>query len=64
MNRTSLTIFLAVSMAAAVGCTSTAALTPYGTPLGVSTLQVTATAYVDNVVTSQSVYFTVDVTAP
>jgi hypothetical protein len=59
-----LLMLLAGLVGAAVGCTSTAALTPYGTPLGVSTLKVTATAYVDNVVTSQSVYFTVDVTAP
>jgi hypothetical protein len=59
-----LLMLLAGLVGAAVGCTSTAALRPYGTPLGVSTLKVTATAYVDNVVTSQSVYFTVDVTAP
>ncbi len=59
-----LLMLLAGLVGAAVGCTSTAALTPYGTPLGVSTLKVTATAYIDNVVTSQSVYFTVNVTAP
>ncbi len=59
-----LLMLLAGLAGAVVGCTSTPALTPYGTPLGVSTLQVTATAYVDNVVTSQSIYFTVNVTAP
>jgi len=59
-----LLMLLAGLVGAAVGCTSTVALAPYGTPLGVSTLKVTATAYVDNVVTSQSVYFTVNVTAP
>ena len=59
-----LLMLLAGLVGAAVGCTGSAALTPYGTPLGVSTLKVTATAYVNNVVTSQSVYFTVNVTAP
>jgi hypothetical protein len=59
-----LLMLLAGLVGAAVGCTSTSALTPIGTPLGVSTLKVTATAYVDNVVTSQSVYFTVNVTPP
>jgi hypothetical protein len=43
------------------GCNSSSVLTPNGTPLGVATLQVTATAYVDNTVTSQTVYFTVNV---
>jgi hypothetical protein len=32
-----------------------------GTPLGVATLNVTATAYVDNTVVSQTVFFTVNV---
>ncbi len=59
-----LLMLLAGLVGAAVGCTSTATLAPYGTPLGASTLQVTATAYVNNVVTSQSVYFTVNVQAP
>ena len=34
-----------------------------GTPLGVATLKITATAYVDNTVVSQSVYLTVNVLA-
>jgi hypothetical protein len=59
-----LLMLLAGLVGLGLGCTSTATLTPYGTPLGVSTLQVTASAYVDNAVVSQSVYFTVDVTAP
>lgn len=37
-----------------LGCTSTAALAPYGTPLGVSTLQVTASAYVNNAAVSHA----------
>jgi hypothetical protein len=43
------------------GCNSSSVLAPNGTPLCVATLQVTATAYVDNTVTSQTVYFTVNV---
>jgi len=46
-----------------LGCSSGGAITSYGTPLGVATLQVTAHAYVDNTVVSQSVYFTVNVLA-
>ncbi len=42
-------------------CNSSSVLAPNGTPLGVATLKVTATAYVDNAVTSQTVYFTVNV---
>lgn len=50
-----------------IGCTSTnlSSSTAAGaTPLGVATLKVTGSAYVDNAVVSQSVYFTVNVTAP
>ena len=49
---------------AGMGCSSGNALAPYGTPLGEVTIQVTATAYQDSPVVSQSVYFTVDVVAP
>lgn len=51
---------------AGLGCTSTTSLaTATGaTPFGVATLKVTGSAYVDNTVVSQSVYFTVNVTAP
>jgi len=45
----------------ATSCNSTSVLAPNGTPLGVATLQVTATAFVDNAVTSQTIYFTVNV---
>ncbi len=45
------------------GCNSSSVLAPYGTPLGVAALQVTATAYVDNAVTRQALYFTVNVQA-
>jgi hypothetical protein len=34
-----------------------------GTPLGVATLKITASAYVDNAVVSHSVYLTVNVLA-
>ncbi len=45
-----------------VGCTSsTTATASSGTPLGVATFQVTATAYVDNAVVAQSLNFTVNV---
>jgi len=47
-----------------IGCTSNTALSPYGTPLGVATLKITGSTYVDNTVVSQSIYLTVDVLAP
>jgi hypothetical protein len=47
-----------------IGCTSNQALASYGTPLGVATLKITGSAYVDNAVVSQSVYLTVNVIAP
>jgi subtilase family serine protease len=47
-----------------IGCTSNNTLTSTGTPLGVATLQITASAYVDNTVVSHSAYLTVDVLAP
>jgi hypothetical protein len=49
---------------AGIGCTSDSATNPQGTPLGVATLQITATAYIDNTVVSHSVYLTVNVVAP
>ena len=48
---------------AGIGCTSNGVVSA-GTPLGVATLKITASAYVDNTVVSQSVYLTVDVLAP
>jgi hypothetical protein len=46
-----------------IGCNSVAGLVAPtgGTPLGVATLKITAAAYVDNTVVSQSVYLTVNV---
>jgi len=44
-----------------VGCTSTNAISSPGTPLGVATLTITASAYVDNAVVSHSAYLTVNV---
>jgi subtilase family serine protease len=46
-----------------IGCTSVAGVASGGTPLGVATLKITASAYVDNTVVSQSVYLTVNVLA-
>ncbi len=49
---------------AGIGCTSSGAIASNGTPLGVATLKITASAYVDNTVVSHSVFLTVDVLAP
>lgn len=49
--------------ATGIGCTNNNAVAPFGTPLGVATIKVTATIYVDNTVVSKSIYFTVNVTA-
>jgi hypothetical protein len=51
--------------ATGVGCTSSVSGTngTGGTPLGVATLTITASAYVNNVVVGHSVYLTVDVVA-
>jgi hypothetical protein len=47
-----------------IGCTSTTAVNGTGTPLGVATLKITASANVDNTVVSHSVYLTVNVVTP
>jgi hypothetical protein len=44
-----------------IGCNSATPVGSSGTPLGVSTLKITASAYVDNTVVSHSVYLTVNV---
>jgi hypothetical protein len=51
---------------AGIGCNSVSStpLSSQGTPLGVATLTITASAYVDNTVVSQSVYLTVNVVTP
>ncbi len=54
-------LLLAPLVFIATSCNSSSVLAPNGTPLGVATLKVTATANVDNAVTSQTVYFTVNV---
>jgi hypothetical protein len=56
-----LLLLLAPLMSSVASCNSSTLLAPNGTPLGVATLKVIATAYVDNAVTSQTLYFTVDV---
>jgi subtilase family serine protease len=57
-----LLMLLAGLAATGIGCTSlSTTVTDIGTPLGVATLQVTATAYVDNAVVAQSLNFTVNV---
>lgn len=58
-------LILLVGLAGAgIGCTSSGAIASTGTPLGVATLKITASAYVDNTVVSHSVFLTVDVLAP
>jgi hypothetical protein len=47
-----------------IGCTSTSGVNGTGTPLGVATLKITASAYIDNTVVSHSVYQTVNVLPP
>jgi len=56
-------LLLAGLAGSGLGCNSSTALANAGTPLGVATLKVTAMDYVNNVVPSQSLYFTVNVTA-
>jgi hypothetical protein len=58
-------VLLAGLSAAGVGCSSSVT-TPVsgGTPLGVATLKITGTGYVDNTVVSHSVDLTVNVIAP
>ena len=61
-RRTLVLLLLLVGLVGAgLGCTSNNTLAPFGTPLGTVTVKVTATAYVNNAVTSQSLYFTVNV---
>ena len=48
----------------AIGCGSSSLVTSPGTPLGVATLTITASAYVDNAVVSHSAYLTVNVVTP
>ena len=60
-----LTLLLTGLGATGIGCSSSVtAPINQGTPLGVATLTITATAYVDNTVVSRSVYLTVNVLPP
>lgn len=57
-----LLLLLVGLVGAGVGCTnSESSLITVGTPLGVATLKITATAYVNNTTISHSVYLTVNV---
>ncbi|MDR3754889.1 MAG: protease pro-enzyme activation domain-containing protein [Terracidiphilus sp.] len=57
-----LLLLLAGLAATGIGCSSpSTTVTDIGTPLGVATLQVTATAYVNNAVVAQTLNFTVNV---
>jgi hypothetical protein len=51
---------------AGIGCSSSTTTAPQnsGTPLGVATLTITATAYIDNTVINRRVYLTVNVVPP
>jgi hypothetical protein len=59
-----LLVLLAGLAGAGIGCTTSGAIASNGTPLGVATLKITASAYIDNTVVSHSVFLTVDVLAP
>ncbi len=61
-----LLMLLVVLGGAGIGCTGVAGVfvVSTGTPLGVATIKITGSAYVDNTVVSQSVYLTVNVLAP
>ena len=47
-----------------LGCSSVTGANGTGTPLGVATLKITASANIDNTVVSHSVYLTVNVIPP
>jgi hypothetical protein len=64
-GRIVLLFLLLVGMAGVgIGCTSTHAVNTTGTPLGVATLKITASANIDNTVVSHSVFLTVNVLSP
>ena len=56
-----LLLLLAGLVGTGVGCTSSTTVASGGTPLGVATLKITATDYVNTTVPSHSVYLTVNV---
>ena len=59
-----LALLLAGLCGADIGCQSTNSANSQGTPLGTTTLTITATAYVDNAVVSHSAFLTVTVIPP
>jgi trimeric autotransporter adhesin len=59
-----LLLLLAGLAGTGIGCNSSTAIVSTGTPLGVATLKITGSAYVDNTVVSHSIYLTVNVLAP
>ena len=59
-----LVLLLAGLVGTGIGCSSNTAIVSTGTPLGVATLKITGSAYVDNTVVSHSVYLTVNVLTP
>jgi hypothetical protein len=59
-----LLLLLAGIGGAGIGCSSVTGVNGTGTPLGVATLKITATAYIDNTVVNHSVYLTVNVVTP
>jgi hypothetical protein len=59
-----LLLLLAGFGGAGIGCSTATAVNGTGTPLGVATLKITASANVDNTVVSHSVYLTVNVVTP
>jgi subtilase family serine protease len=56
-----LILLLAGLVGSGVGCSNSQQIVTSGTPLGVATLQITATTYVNNTTISHSVYLTVNV---
>jgi drug/metabolite transporter (DMT)-like permease len=58
-----LILLLAGLVSGGIGCSNNTTISNTGTPLGEVTLKVTAMPYTDNVVPSQTLYFTVNVTA-
>ena len=59
-----LALLLAGVCGAGMGCQSTNGANGQGTPLGTTTVTITATAYVDNAVVSRSAFLTVTVVPP
>jgi subtilase family serine protease len=64
-RRMSILLLLLVGLGTVgIGCTNVSGVNGTGTPLGVTTLKITASAYIDNTVVSHSVYQSVNVIPP